>query len=366
MKKKYIATLGRTDSDYQRFGIERNNIALWEDGVRTTGKFGEYEWWYFDSKLDDGSSLVIIFYTAPVTACSLGFAPTVSFSYTTKDGEFITESKNFKKKDARYSNERCDVQIGANTVSGDLNTYKLHYQSERIQADLTLENNTKSWRPEMGHIAFSKGKYFAWLPSVPEGKMKADLVIDGKEYHLTGTGYHDHNWGNIGMFWLMHHWYWGRAKIGDYQVITSYITANEKHGYEHFPIFWIAKDGVKLADDGYKVNYSQLDEAFDPITGKHYHKKLIYDYKDENCRYRITYQMQDILEYFNLERADENAAAKCPKALVWLVKSVGLAPSYIRMVGEATLEKMDGNTVVEKVSAPAIWEQMYFGKDADV
>ena len=39
------------------------------------------------------------------------------------------------------------------------------------------------------------------------------------------------------MFWVMHHWYWGRAKIGDYQVISSYITAHKPYGYEHFPIF---------------------------------------------------------------------------------------------------------------------------------
>ena len=36
-------------------------IQLFEDGLRTEAKRGSYEWWCFDSKFPDGSSLVIIF-----------------------------------------------------------------------------------------------------------------------------------------------------------------------------------------------------------------------------------------------------------------------------------------------------------------
>ena len=43
------------------------------------------------------------------------------------------------------------------------------------------------------------------------------IIIDGKEKILQGSGYHDHNWGNKIMLQLMHHWYWGRAKIGIYR-----------------------------------------------------------------------------------------------------------------------------------------------------
>ena len=34
-------------------------IQKFEDGLRTEPKSGSYEWWYFDSKYPDGSSLVI-------------------------------------------------------------------------------------------------------------------------------------------------------------------------------------------------------------------------------------------------------------------------------------------------------------------
>ena len=37
-------------------------VSKWEDGKRTTGKSNEFEWWYFDTKLDNGAILVCYFY----------------------------------------------------------------------------------------------------------------------------------------------------------------------------------------------------------------------------------------------------------------------------------------------------------------
>ena len=37
-------------------------VSKWEDGLRTTGKRGELEWWYFDTKFDDGALFVCYFW----------------------------------------------------------------------------------------------------------------------------------------------------------------------------------------------------------------------------------------------------------------------------------------------------------------
>lgn len=364
MKRK-IARLGTDIKDYEKIGILPDQILQKEDGLRTSGKFGEYEWWYFDAKLEGGYSLVIIFYSQPVTAATLGYAPCVSFSLT--GGEYeILEEVSASIKESSFSREGCDIVIGKNTIRGDLKNYTIHFENDRINCDVTLEGLAESYRHQTGQIFFDEKKYFAWLPSVPEGRVQADVTIDGKSLSLTGSGYHDHNWGNVGMFWLMHHWYWGRAKVGEYQVISSYITAKEKYNYEHFPIFVIYKNGEKLGCDINAITYEQKDAAFDPITKKHYHKTLVYDYNDSKHHFRVTYAAENIIETFVVDQGHGSARAKASKALIWFVKKMKLAPSYIRMVGTVTLERFEGETVVETLSENGIWEQMYFGLDEDV
>lgn len=364
MGKQKVARLANLPMDYQRLGLKKE-VALWEDGHRTNGKFGEYEWWYFDGKMDDGSSLVIVYYTQPVTAIAPSYSPSATFSLV-KDGKHIQDSMTAKIKDSFYDREKCDVRVGKSFCRGDLKDYTLHYESDRVRADVTLHASTASWRPETGHFLFDEKKFFAWMPSVPEGKMEATVTIDGETMHFTGTGYHDHNWGNIGMFWIMHHWYWGRAKIGDYQVISSYITAHKPYGYEHFPIFLISKNGERLGDDPKCLTYSQSDPEFDPITEKHYHKKLVYDYNDGKQHYRIIYSAERIIETFVVADAKTSVQAKSNPLLNWIVKKAGLAPSYIRMVGTVTLDRFEDKEIVEHLEAPGLWEQMYFGLNEDV
>ena len=363
--KKLIARLADTPQDYEKLGLIPDVIQQKEDGLHTNGKFGEYEWWYFDAKLEGGYSLVIIFYSQPVTAATFGFAPCVSLSLT-GGGYELMEEVSASIKNSSFSKEGCNVTIGKNTIQGDLKNYTIHFENEKVQCDVTLNGLAESYRHKTGRIVFGEKKYFAWLPAVPEGSVKADITIDGKKLSLTGSGYHDHNWGNTGMFWLMHHWYWGRAKIGDYQVISSYITAKEKYGYEHFPIFVIFHNGVKLGCEIDAITYRQTDAEFDPITQKHYHKTLIYDYNDGTHRFRVTYKAKDIIETFVVDQGYGSARAKASKALIWFVKKMKLAPSYIRMVGDVTLERFEGDTVVESLTENGIWEQMYFGLDQDV
>jgi hypothetical protein len=59
--------MGSTPADYARFGIEREAIEPHEDGLRTDGGPGSYEWWYFDAHLDDGAKLVVVFFTKEFT-----------------------------------------------------------------------------------------------------------------------------------------------------------------------------------------------------------------------------------------------------------------------------------------------------------
>ena len=74
----------------------------------------------------------------------------------------------------------------------------------------------------------------------------------------------------------MNDWYWGRAKIGDYVVVSSYIYANKKDGYKTVPIFMLAKDGEILTGDAHKhLTYEEKDlkQNRDPIYKAYQHLK---------------------------------------------------------------------------------------------
>jgi hypothetical protein len=223
-----------------------------------------------------------------------------------------------------------------------------------------LDASVPSWRPESGHIYFGKKDYFAWLPSVPEGKINGTLQMKDEKVELCGTGYHDHNFGNKLMILLMNDWYWGRAKIGDYVVVSSYIYANKKDGYKTVPIFMLAKDGEILTGDAYKhLTYEEKDFIKDSYTKRHVARTLVYDYNDrEKCvHYRITYKKGDE----EIERQVMTDIVGRPAAILFYL--LGFRGSYHRMGGTAILERFDGDKIVERVESPAMWEQMCFKPD---
>lgn len=333
-------------------------VQVFEDGIRTEAKSGSYEWWYFDSKYSDGSSLVIVFFTKPVTSFAKGLKPYVSLNYISPNGKELRTT--LESGDYSFSKERCDVRIGDCYIRGDLSHYDVYFKNEEAECRLTLDASVPSWRPESGHIYFGQKDYFAWLPSVPEGAVNGTLKLKDEEITLCGTGYHDHNWGNKLMILLMNDWYWGRAKIGDYVVVSSYIYANKKDGYKATPIFMLAKDGEILTGDAFKhLSYEEKDFVKDPYTGRHVAKTLVYDYNDteKNLHYRITYRKGDT----EVERQVMTDIVGRPLAIMFYL--LGFRGSYHRMDGTAILEKFRGEEITERIEAPAMWEQMCFKPD---
>ena len=51
-------------ADYKRLGIVPVEIAEFEDGQRIGTEKGHYEWWYFDAHLDNGATVVVVFFVA--------------------------------------------------------------------------------------------------------------------------------------------------------------------------------------------------------------------------------------------------------------------------------------------------------------
>ncbi len=184
MSRPETCRIAATPADYQRYGIAKDEIAAREDGFRTRpGGPGTFEWWYFDAVLDDGSTLVINFMVKDIRGgrgIRQPARPVVTFELDRPDGTHVERALH-AQDDFAFAADRCDVRVGACTFAGDLHTYRIHLDLDAVTADVTLTGQVPSWRPETGHILFGddQPKLFAWLPSVPQGAVRATLTVDG-------------------------------------------------------------------------------------------------------------------------------------------------------------------------------------------
>jgi hypothetical protein len=363
MSRPEACRIAATPADYQRYGIAKGEIAAWEDGFRTRpGGPGTFEWWYFDAVLDDGSTLVINFMVKDIQGgggIKQPASPVVTFQLDRPDGTHVERTLHARDDDFAFAADRCDVRVGVNTFAGDLHTYRIHTDIDGVTADVTLTGQVPSWRPETGHILFGDDQphLFAWLPSVPQGAVQATLTLDGQTRTQAGTGYHDHNWGDAAMQQLIHHWYWARGEVGDYCVIASDIIAEKKYGHTEVPIFLLARDGKILADDSSLVRFEKADEHLDPVTGKPVADTTVYDY-DATAQggehYRVTFRRENTIV---ADRMIESVKG-VKHVLAELARFDG---AYMRFTGQVTVEHLSGADP-ETVTAPGLWELMYFGK----
>ncbi|HLQ39727.1 MAG TPA: lipocalin-like domain-containing protein [Tetragenococcus sp.] len=352
---KQIARASNRNEDYQRFGVDPDTVEPWEDGLRTKVDEKNFEWWYFDASLDDGSSVVATFMTKDPFNLSTELKPWVSFEWTDTQGKTTSYRNDVKAADFSAKKQYCDVHIGKSYLTGDLRHYELHFEKDDFSADLSIENDLKSWRPAAGANLFGDG-YFAWLPAVPAATVTGTIRSATKELAVRGKGYHDHNWGDTLMLKAMHHWYWGRANVGDYQVISTETTAEKTYGYQKLPVMMIADHEKIISGDESNMIVEDSDDFIDESTKKPVQKNLKYTVKSEEATYIVTYKMDKIISGFKM--IDEMTGIK-----KLLAKLAGFDGAYLRFTGEIAVSKyVDNKQVDQAVNPDGIWELMYFGK----
>ena len=335
-------SLLQSDADYKKLGLSKEKVEEWEDGLRTNPDTSEFEWWYFDTELEDKSKLVITFFTKHYTNPVKGLVPMVDFNLTRPDGknDVVRLGMKFPVSEFSASKEKCDVHIGKNYFSGDLSNYKIHVEFEDFSCDVELKNSLVSWRSKTG-IRRYNDKEFNWLIAVPNGKTTVTLNKNGEKEVLKGIGYHDHNWGTCVLSEIIHHWYWGRGKVGDYFFVLAAVYTEKEYGYVPAFDFLLAKDGKIIADNGLFMQLTEKNIKTDPETGKPYGNTIECSYKDGDKQYIISLENQDIIVRDQFHDAKNGA--------------------YLRFSGNVTIKSFENNNLTDEVSETGIWEMMYFG-----
>ena len=355
-KANKLAGLANDPADYQLLGLSSTSIAPWEDGTRTDNSAGTYEWWYFDAHLADGAKLVVAFMNKDIAEPDRPLSPLLRLELELPDGRRFEKLTHFPAASWSAAKEHADVRLGDNRFTGDLHTYRIEATAEDVTVDVTLTGEIPAWRPATGYMLFGEDRslQFAWLPSVPQGAVRVTYSVEGEKHDTIGVGYHDHNWGNVGLMKVVHDWYWARGQAGPYSVIASYITSSKQYGYEPIPIFMLACNHVVIGDDPTKVTFEREGIYTDETTGKPVAAITRYVYQDGEDRYMVSFTRTRDLSHNRMidsVRGLKHIAAR-------LVHFDG---AYLRFAGDMEVSHHHGGELVETHKDEAIWELMYFG-----
>ncbi len=116
------AILGKEKQHYEALNIFPDSITVREDGMRTTGKRGTFEWWYFDAHMEDSTKIVIVFFTKPTHKVRGRLNPLCTIDVDWPDGSTIHREYNAPLEESNFSMEQCNVIMGNNYFKGDLQT----------------------------------------------------------------------------------------------------------------------------------------------------------------------------------------------------------------------------------------------------
>jgi CrtC N-terminal lipocalin domain len=351
-----LAVMASQPQDFARLGLSPTSIEPWEDGARTDDAPGTYEWWYFDAHLADGSKLVITFMNKDIAEPQKPLSPLLRINLDLADGRSFEKLLHFPASAWSAARDHADVQLGDNRFTGDLHTYRITAIAEELSFDVTLTGEIPAWRPASGYMLFGEDRSleFAWLPSVPQGAVRVAYTIAGEQHDTTGVGYHDHNWGNVGLMKVVHDWYWARGQAGPYSVIASYITAAKRYDFEPLPIFMLARDNAVIADDPSKVTFERDGIYTDETTGKPVAATTRYTYQDGEDRYVVSFTRTRDL---SLNRMIDGV-----KGLKHVAARLAhFDGAYLRFAGDVEISHHRGAELIDTFEDEAIWELMYFG-----
>jgi len=324
-QKLHLAT---TPADFAALGLGPT-IATREDGRRTQSSADTFEWWYFDGLLDDGTVLVVWFgdnwmYGSHKRA--------VDIELTAPGKPTRRVMRTFDEPGA-FATDHADIKIGPHEFKGDLDTYSIDVDPTAtggLGCDLTLRRRVASYRPATGYIEAGT-QYFAWLVAVPEGAVTGTLTIDGAARQVTGSGYHDHNWGNVSPAKIFDNWWWGRGRSGGHTIIASEIHGKSAVGGTSIPLFFVG-DETRVEVDAFGSDVTPIEgdpvRHPDPRHERPIGSSIAFATADGS---RAEFKISDHL------LTSANLLADAPVALRAMASAMGMKPWYTRFESPITL-----------------------------
>lgn len=322
-----------TPEDYKIFGVSKDAVEPWEDGLRSDSSKVGYEWWYFDAISEDGTKIVINFNTREDAEMHDNVMhPTVWVHITRPDGTKYDKGHKFRADEAEFAKGRCDVKCGPHSFKGNLKEYSIKVApDDGFGVDLKLTSTSSPFRPATGYFTFGEHdeQYMTWLCVVPKGRVTGTFTFEGETFNFNGSGYHDHQWLNVSTVMVWDKWLWARMDLNDRTMLIFDFLSDKEHGSKRYPITFIEDNDGRLIFQSTTGNakHEVLEQYYREDTETWYPKVTKYTFENDGETVECTLTAGEELEVRDVYRA-------VPEQVQAQFDKVGKRPSYIRWVAK--------------------------------
>lgn len=156
----------------------------------------DYECWYFESILDNGNQLRVLYRINETHNLPILYGVQVELI---DNGQVTVFSESFGSNEVEFSTEKCNHKLGNNWML-DLGEYFEIYveiNSTTIQLKFYPEiDGFNNRRDSIVNQNILGTKFMGWNVPVPRAKVNGFIDQKGQKTNVNGIGYHDHIWGN--------------------------------------------------------------------------------------------------------------------------------------------------------------------------
>ena len=337
----------------------------------------EFQWWYFDSLLDNGYRL-LTFYTmnAPgIDTYGLNIVLRTPEGELIKDPQFYPK-ENFKPVKGQFGGEFApgsSAYFEKNQGEFGHGRYEISAQGTRVQYKLQLDPIVSSFSPlgkagslpssvitgakAVGGTFSTEQERFRYTCFVPRGKLSGTIVIDGKEMDVSGSGYHEAGMYTFPMSHVSSAWYWLHITHPQWTIITSTMVVP---GLPYSPKTPLLKKNTH-GGYAYVLNEGEPElTAFDPsgfmVNWKRVHKRAPHMRGEQSMAWGVEAVLRrpglkvsldvtsyDVLEYFPVDATPSHEpywSQTVAMAQVKVEKGSGRDKEIIEFEADAVLETM--------------------------
>ena len=224
--------------------------------------------WAFLSTHEDGSAGFCNFL---ISRAGLGkIKPGAGATFWSKNGKVTSFEQPFEAKQLMASNTGCDISLGPHAAKGGFGNINIHFQNEKISADLRFTSKS-------GPFAFNSGKIllgnpidaWEWIITMPRAKVEGSFITEGRMNSVKGYGYVDHTWSNLAFFSFSTYWVSARIHGPEYSVSFIRFKGTKKMGGQYVTALLACSDSGIVASST-NVTFRPTSWGKDAKTGYTY------------------------------------------------------------------------------------------------